>query len=55
VLHGRDDAVWPVERGRRLADGLPRGEFHALDGGHLIGVERAREVNDRLFGRFESA
>jgi pimeloyl-ACP methyl ester carboxylesterase len=55
VLHGRDDAVWPVEDGRRLAAGLPRGEFAPLDGGHLIGVERSRAVNDRLFGCFESA
>ncbi|MEF8856026.1 MAG: alpha/beta hydrolase [Haloplanus sp.] len=54
VLHGRDDAVWPVEYGRRLAEQLPRGEFVPLDGGHLVGIERSREVNDRLFGFFES-
>jgi len=50
VVHGRDDAVWPVAYGRRLADELPRGEFVGLDGGHLIGIERSRGVNDRLFG-----
>lgn len=55
VLHGRDDAVWPVAHGRRLAENLPRGEFVGLDGGHLIGIERSRAVNDRLFGLFESA
>jgi pimeloyl-ACP methyl ester carboxylesterase len=55
VCHGRDDAVWPVADGRRLAERLPRGEFVGLDGGHLVGVERARAVNDRLFGLFESA
>ncbi|WP_299334662.1 alpha/beta fold hydrolase [Haloplanus sp.] len=55
VVHGRDDAVWPVDRGRRLADGLPRGEFVGLDAGHLVGVERSREVNDRLVGFFQSA
>ena len=55
VLHGRDDAVWPVEYGRRLAENLPRGEFVGLDGGHLIGVDRSRAVNDRLFGFFESS
>jgi pimeloyl-ACP methyl ester carboxylesterase len=54
VIHGRDDAVWPVDRGRRLAEGLPRGEFVGLDGGHLIGIERSREVNDRLFGFLEA-
>jgi pimeloyl-ACP methyl ester carboxylesterase len=51
VVHGTGDAVWPVERGRRLAEGLPRGEFLALDGaGHLAHVERSRVVNDRLAG-----
>ncbi|WP_251342135.1 alpha/beta fold hydrolase [Haloplanus halophilus] len=53
ALHGRDDAVWPIERGRRLAEGLPRGEFVPLDGGHLIGIERSRAVNDRLAGFFD--
>jgi 3-oxoadipate enol-lactonase len=55
VIHGRDDAVWSVDHGRRLAENLPRGEFVPLDGGHLVGIERSREVNDRLFGFFESA
>jgi pimeloyl-ACP methyl ester carboxylesterase len=55
VVHGRDDAVWPVERGRRLAEALPRGAFVPLDGGHLVGVERARAVNDRLVGFLEGA
>jgi pimeloyl-ACP methyl ester carboxylesterase len=53
VVHGRGDAVWPVERGRRLAEGLPRGDFLGLEAGHLVGVERSREVNDRLVGFFE--
>ncbi|WP_248895705.1 alpha/beta fold hydrolase [Haloplanus halobius] len=53
VAHGRDDAVWPVERGRRLAEGLPRGEFAGFDAGHLVGIEQARAVNDELFGLFE--
>ncbi|MFB6171983.1 MAG: alpha/beta fold hydrolase [Haloarculaceae archaeon] len=51
VCHGTADAVWPVERGEALADGLPRGEFHQLDGaGHLVWVEHSRVVNDRLAG-----
>jgi pimeloyl-ACP methyl ester carboxylesterase len=54
VIHGRDDVVWPIARGRRLAEGLPRGEFVGLDGGHLIGIERPAAVNDRLFGLFEA-
>ena len=53
VVHGRDDAVWPVERGRRLAEGLPRGDFVGLDAGHLVWIERARAVNDCLAGFFE--
>jgi pimeloyl-ACP methyl ester carboxylesterase len=49
VCHGTDDAVWPVERGRALAEGLPRGEFVPLDGaGHLAHVEHSKTVNDRL-------
>jgi pimeloyl-ACP methyl ester carboxylesterase len=50
VVHGGDDAVWPPDRGRALADGLPRGSHRELDGaGHLVGVERARVVNDLLW------
>ena len=49
VLHGSEDAVWPLERGRELADGLPRGSFTAVDGaGHLAHVEHSRVVNDLL-------
>jgi pimeloyl-ACP methyl ester carboxylesterase len=55
VFHGTDDAVWPPEGGRALAERLPRGQFHALSGaGHLAGVERSRVVNDRLLGFLES-
>ena len=54
VIHGTDDPGWPVERGRRLAEGLPRGEFVAVEGAsHLVGVERSRPVNDRLLGFLE--
>jgi pimeloyl-ACP methyl ester carboxylesterase len=55
VVHGLDDAVWPVERGRALADGLPRGRFVAVEGaGHLVHVERPRRVNDELVGFLEA-
>ena len=51
VAHGTADAVWPVERGRALAGGLPRGEFLPLEGaGHLAWVEHSRVVNDHLLG-----
>lgn len=49
VLHGEADEVVPAAAGERLAEELPRGEFHALpDAGHLVGVEAARTVDDRL-------
>lgn len=51
VLHGTDDAVVPVDHAQRLAEGLPKGSFEPFDdAGHLVGVERSRDVNDRLFG-----
>ncbi len=53
VIHGSDDAVWPVEAGERLADGLPRGEFVELPGPHFVQAERSRDVNDELVGFLE--
>ncbi len=54
VFHGTADDVVPVGAGRDLADGLPRGEFIALEGaGHLAHIERSREVNDVLLGVLE--
>jgi pimeloyl-ACP methyl ester carboxylesterase len=53
VYHGEDDAVVPVEAGRDLAEGLPRGEFTAVDGGHLCFVESAAAVNDALVAWLE--
>ena len=55
VVHGTDDEVVPVDHGRTLGEGLPNGTFVPADGaGHLVGVERSREVNDRLFGFLEA-
>ncbi|WP_411967692.1 alpha/beta fold hydrolase [Haloferax sp. YSSS75] len=55
VVHGTADPVWPVEGGRALADGLPRGRFESFDGAHhLVTVERSRLVNDALVGFLES-
>jgi pimeloyl-ACP methyl ester carboxylesterase len=49
VVHGTDDAVWPVSRAEELADSLPRGEFLPVDGaGHLAHVEASKLVNDEL-------
>ncbi|MFB6177019.1 MAG: alpha/beta fold hydrolase [Halobaculum sp.] len=51
VVHGSDDELCPVEAGRDLADGLPRGEFIEYeDAGHLVGVECSKPLNDRLVG-----
>ncbi|SFR33681.1 alpha/beta fold hydrolase [Halogeometricum limi] len=51
VVHGLEDAVWPADRGRELADALPRGEFVGVEGaGHLVHVERSKPVNDELLG-----
>lgn len=37
VIHGRDDALLPVELGAEIADSIPGSEFHAIDGmGHII-------------------
>ena len=53
VMHGRDDRVVPVEGGRLLAEGLPRGEFREFPGEHFFFVERSKEVNDALVGFLE--
>ena len=51
VIHGGEDAICPAHYGRSLAEGLPRGEFRAVeDAGHLVGVEASATVNDELVG-----
>jgi pimeloyl-ACP methyl ester carboxylesterase len=53
VLHGTDDRVVPVENGRLLADGLPKGEFREFPGEHLFFVDHSKAVNDALVGFLE--
>jgi 3-oxoadipate enol-lactonase len=53
VFHGESDAVVPVAAGRELAADLPRGEFVAVEGGHLSFVESSAAVTDALAGFFE--
>jgi pimeloyl-ACP methyl ester carboxylesterase len=49
VVHGGDDAACPVTEAEALAEGLPRGELHAIEGArHLVGVEASAAVNDAL-------
>jgi pimeloyl-ACP methyl ester carboxylesterase len=50
VFHGVADAVVPANAGERLAEDLPRGEYVAVEGGHLCFVEEAAAVNDALVG-----
>lgn len=51
VIQGERDRIWPVADAERLAEGLPRGEFHPVaDAGHLVGCEAAAPVNDALIG-----
>ncbi len=51
VVHGTDDTVCPMASAETLEEGLPRGEFHAIDGArHLVGVESSAAVNDLLTG-----
>jgi 3-oxoadipate enol-lactonase len=54
VFHGEADVVVPPEAGRALAADLPRGEFTAVDGGHLSFVEASVAVTDALVAFFDS-
>lgn len=54
VFHGVDDAVVPADAGEGLATALPRGEFTAVEGGHLCFVEESAAVNDELLVWFEA-
>jgi len=54
VFHGEADTVVPVDAGRDLADGLPRGAFTAVEGGHLCFVEESAAVTDALLGWLEA-
>ncbi|MFW5939211.1 MAG: alpha/beta fold hydrolase [Halolamina sp.] len=49
VIHGTDDRLCPVARGRELAEDLPKAElFEVKDAGHLAHVEASKLVNDRI-------
>lgn len=54
VVHGTDDRIWPPDRGRGLADALPRGEFEAVEeADHLVQIEASEAINDLLFASAE--
>ena len=48
VLHATGDPVVPVSAGEDLAEGLPGGEFEAVEGRRLAHVEHSVAVNDRV-------
>ncbi|MFC3959048.1 alpha/beta fold hydrolase [Halovivax cerinus] len=49
VLHGTADRIVPVENGHALAEAIPESEIELIEGGpHLVGLERADRVTDRL-------
>ena len=55
VVAGGEDSVVDSTASKRLAEGLPRGEFRAYpDAGHLLTVERSAPLNDDLVGFLES-
>lgn len=43
ILHGRDDRVVPLPRGRELHEGIPGSRLLVLEGGHWPFVERRAE------------
>ncbi|RXK46383.1 alpha/beta fold hydrolase [Halorientalis pallida] len=51
VVHGRADAVVPVEAGRDLAEDLPKGTFEGIDAGHLVAAEEPTLLEDALAGQ----
>jgi pimeloyl-ACP methyl ester carboxylesterase len=56
VVHGTEDRLCPIARGRELAEGLPNADLFEVDGaGHLAHVEASRTVNDRLGAFLETA
>ncbi|MFD1566177.1 alpha/beta fold hydrolase [Halolamina litorea] len=49
VVHGTEDRLCPIARGRELADDLPRAELFEVEGaGHLAHVEASKVVNDQI-------
>ena len=55
VVAGGADPVVDPEACRRLADGLPNGEFTSYpEASHLVTIERSAALNDLLLGFIES-
>ncbi len=54
VMHGVDDPLISVMKGRELAEALPNGRFVEVAGKHLAFIESAKPVNDAIVGFLES-
>src|ERR671933_2253012 len=49
VIHGRDDRYVPVANAAALAEVIPNAKLRVLeDAGHLVFIERAKEVNKEI-------
>ena len=49
VIHGLDDALLPVDNGRRIAAAIPGAHLLELEGmGHNIPVRYWREISDAI-------
>ncbi|MDQ3942890.1 MAG: alpha/beta hydrolase [Actinomycetota bacterium] len=54
VIHGSDDRYVPVANAVALAEAIPDARLRILDGaGHLVFIERAREVNKEIVSFLE--
>jgi pimeloyl-ACP methyl ester carboxylesterase len=54
VFQGVEDAIVDPGTGERLANELPRGEYRAVESGHLVHVEEPQAVADELLSWLDS-
>jgi len=54
VFQGVEDAIVAPDTGERLAGELPRGEYRAVESGHLVHVEEPQAVADELLAWLDS-
>jgi pimeloyl-ACP methyl ester carboxylesterase len=54
VFQGVDDVIVDPGTGERLAEELPRGEYRAVESGHLVHVEEPQAVADELLAWLDS-
>ncbi|MGF1471711.1 MAG: alpha/beta fold hydrolase [Rubrobacteraceae bacterium] len=55
VIHGSDDRIVPVANAAALAAAIPSAKLRVLDrAGHLVFIERAKEVNEEVISFLRS-